>query len=134
MDSHTHSAQARPLEVVETGRRRRWTASEKLKIVLESLAGPRLVSSTARRHGISRSLLVLWQRTLATAVPGDEPGFVPAIVGPENSQLEVSPPAAPSAAAAPAPAIVIELSCGARVTIGAGAPASAIKAALQGLR
>lgn len=130
MDSHTHSAQFRPLEVVETGRRRRWTESEKLKIVLESLAAPRLVSSTARRHGISRSLLVLWRRTLATADTGDEPGFVPAIVGPEIAPPEVSSPPAP----APAAAIVIELACGARVTIGADATAAVIKAALQALR
>jgi len=45
------------LEVVETGRRRRWTEDEKLRIVAESLSGSRQVSSTARRHGISRSLL-----------------------------------------------------------------------------
>jgi len=130
MDSHTHSAQFRPLEVVETGRRRRWTESEKLKIVLESLAAPRLVSSTARRHGISRSLLVIWRRTFATADAGDEPGFMPAIVGPEIAPPEVSSPAAP----APAAALVIELACGARVTIGADATASVIKAALQALR
>ncbi len=131
MDSHTHSAQARLLEVVETGRRRRWTESEKLKIVLESLAAPRLVSSTARRHGISRSLLVLWRRTLATADTGDESGFVPAIVGPEiAAPPEASPPAAPP----PASVIVIELACGARVTIGADATAAVIKAALQALR
>lgn len=128
MDSHTHSAQARLLEIVETGRRRRWTESEKLKIVLESLAAPRLVSSTARRQGISRSLLVLWRRTLAAADTGDEPGFVPAIVGPEIAPPEVSSPPAP------APAVVIELACGARVTIGADATAAVIKAALQALR
>jgi transposase len=134
MDSHTHSAQARLLEVVETGRRRRWTESEKLKIVLESFAAPRLVSSTARRHGISRSLLVLWRRTLAGADSADEPGFVPAIVGPEIAAPEGAPSAAPSAVAAPAPAIVVELACGARVTIGADATAAVIKAALQALR
>jgi len=35
MDSHTHSAFGR-LEIVETGRRRRWTDEEKRRIVLES--------------------------------------------------------------------------------------------------
>jgi len=30
---------------------------------LESFSGPRLVSSTARRHGISTSLLFTWRRT-----------------------------------------------------------------------
>ncbi|WP_445819655.1 transposase [Bradyrhizobium sp. ISRA442] len=45
-------------EVVATGPRRRWTDDEKLKIILESLETPSAVSSTARRYGISRSLLL----------------------------------------------------------------------------
>ena len=57
MNGHTHSAFGL-LEVVETGRRRRWSEDEKVWIVLESLAGPRLVSATAKRHGISRSQLL----------------------------------------------------------------------------
>jgi transposase len=45
MDSHTHSTQVERLEVVETGRRRRWSEDAKPKIVLESLcAAPRGVS------------------------------------------------------------------------------------------
>ena len=47
MASHTHNAQVGRLEVVETGRRRRWSEEEKLRIVTESLIGPRLVSATA---------------------------------------------------------------------------------------
>jgi transposase-like protein len=43
MDSHKFSAQVERLEVVETGRRRRWSEDEKLKIVLESLQTPRAV-------------------------------------------------------------------------------------------
>jgi transposase len=38
MDSDRRSAQVERLEVVDTGRRRRWSEDEKLKIVLESLA------------------------------------------------------------------------------------------------
>ena len=37
MDSDKGSARVERLEVVETGRRRRWSEGEKLKIVLESL-------------------------------------------------------------------------------------------------
>jgi len=36
MDGISDSHQVRRLEVVETGRRRRWTDSEKLRIVQES--------------------------------------------------------------------------------------------------
>ena len=79
MDSHTHSAFGR-LEVVETGRRRRWSEGEKARIVLESLAGPHPVSATARRHGISRAQLLAWRRTLRAERSAAEPvpGFVPA--------------------------------------------------------
>jgi hypothetical protein len=43
------------LEVVETGRRRRWSAEEKARIVLESMSEPRLIAATSRRYGLSRS-------------------------------------------------------------------------------
>lgn len=62
MDSDKGSARVERLEVVETGRRRRWSESEKLKIVLESLQKPRQVAATARRYGISRSLLLRWRQ------------------------------------------------------------------------
>jgi transposase len=86
MDRHTHSGQVQRLEVVDTGRRRRWSEDEKLRIVTESHGGPRLVSSTARRYGVSPSLLFAWRRSFR-AVPiaksAGEPAFVPAVVVPE---------------------------------------------------
>src|ERR1700687_9271 len=63
MDSDRRSAQVERLEVVDTGRRRRWSEDEKLKIVLESLQAPRQVGGTARRYGVSRSLLLRWRRS-----------------------------------------------------------------------
>ena len=86
MDILTDSHQVRRLEVVDSGRRRRWTESEKLKIVRESLAGPRLTSATARRHGISRQLLLNWRKAWREGRLGRESaarGFVPAVVTPE---------------------------------------------------
>ncbi|WFU80514.1 transposase [Bradyrhizobium sp. CIAT3101] len=56
MDSNKFGAQIERFKVVETGRR--WTDDEKVKIVLESLKAARAVSSTVRRYGISRSLLL----------------------------------------------------------------------------
>jgi transposase len=83
MDSHTHSVFGR-LEVVETGRRRRWSEEEKVRIVLESLAGPRLVSATARRHGVSRAQLLTWRRKMKVErEPTATPSFVPAVIEPE---------------------------------------------------
>jgi hypothetical protein len=46
MDSHTISTLNR-LEVVDTGRRRRWSEGEKARVVLESLSEPRLAERAA---------------------------------------------------------------------------------------
>src|SRR5436190_23223520 len=85
MDRHTHSEQVQRLAVVDMGRRRRWSEDEKLRIVTESLDGPRLVSSTARRYGISPSQLFAWRRSFRAAPTAkSEVGlaFVPAVVVP----------------------------------------------------
>ena len=44
MDTDERSAQVERLEVVETGRRRRWSEDEKVKIVLEGLQMPQQVA------------------------------------------------------------------------------------------
>src|SRR5277367_5459591 len=86
MDSDKRSAKVERLEVVDTGRRRRWSEDEKLKIVLESLQTPRQISATARRYGISRSLLIRWRRAFRAERNNSaeqQIGFVPAKVVPE---------------------------------------------------
>jgi transposase len=93
MDRRKDSAQVQRLDVVELGRRRRWTTEAKLRMVEESFAGWRQASATARRHGISTSLLFAWRKAyragiLVDAVPV---GFVPAVV------VEERPAAAPPA-------------------------------------
>ena len=78
MDSHKRSTQLERLEVVETGRRRRWSDDEKLRIVTESFQAPRAISSTARRHGISRSLPMTWRRSFGPepiSPRGEQSGF-----------------------------------------------------------
>ncbi len=42
------------MEIVDSGRRRRFSNEAKLAIVAESYSAPRLVTSIARRHGITR--------------------------------------------------------------------------------
>ncbi|MBI3703501.1 MAG: transposase [Rhizobiales bacterium] len=128
MDSHTHSAQVERLEVVDTGRRRRWSEEEKLKIVLESLRAPRQVSATARRHGISRAQLLQWRRSFRakrTDTAEQQIGFVPALVIPE-SELAVPPPAALAGGGA----IEIEFASGARMRITGAVDAATLRAAV----
>ena len=91
MTSHTTMPKVSPLEVIETGSRRRWTAEEKLRIVAESFGSPRAVSATARRHGLSSGQLFHWRRLaregkLAGAC--GTAGFMPALVVGEESAGE----------------------------------------------
>ncbi len=54
-----------PIEVFaaeDVGRRRHWSDEDKIRIVEESFRGYRQGSATARRYGISRSLLSTWRR------------------------------------------------------------------------
>ncbi len=85
MGAHKDSAAFSRLEIVETGRRRRWSEAEKLRIVEESEAGRRQMSATARRHGISRTLLMSWRRAREEGRLGDEGPvtFTPLVLSPE---------------------------------------------------
>ncbi|NDW08011.1 IS66-like element accessory protein TnpA [Jiella pacifica] len=120
MDRNTHRAFER-LEIVETGRRRRWSDEEKLKIVIKSMACPRLVSATARRYGISRSQLATWRRTFRDAPAGPDlvPTFVPAVLAPV-SELPRQGSVATSSR------MEIILTCGRRIVIDAGVDPEAL--------
>ena len=127
MDVHKHSTQVERLEFVETGRRRRWSDDEKLRIVLESLETPRAISSTARRHGISRSLLMTWRRTFRPE-PMDpdvqQTGFVRAMVA--TAGTVAAEPSAPASGH-----MVIELGKDRRVIVDAGVDAAALERVLR---
>jgi transposase len=77
MDSDRRSAQVERLQVVDTGRRRRWSEEEKLKIVVESFQGSRQVAATARLYGLSRSLLLRWRRYSRSSSNSMLPASVP---------------------------------------------------------
>jgi transposase len=84
MDILTDTRRVSRLEVVDTGRRRRWSEEAKLRIVEESFSGLRQVSSTARRHGVSNTLLFAWRKAYREGRLGGVSGFVSAIVAPEE--------------------------------------------------
>lgn len=131
MDSNTHSAQVARLEVVDSGRRRRWSDEEKLKIVLESLAAARQVSATARRYGIARSQLLQWRRLFRPErndAADQTSGFVPAVVVPEREPAR----SAPDGSAAEG-TIEIEFASGVRMRVTGAANATALKAAVEAL-
>ena len=95
-----------PIEVLSAAdgvRRRQWNDADKVRIVEESLAGNRQVSATARRHGISRSLLTVWRRQYRTGelgggcmasfipltVSAEPPSMVPPRLMPSNPEARV---------------------------------------------
>jgi transposase len=97
------------------GRRRRWSDAEKLRIVEASLAGRRMVSATARQHGISRSLLTTWRKLHREGRLGVDvaPSFAPVIVAPEPA-----PAAAVSRPGPRADRVEIVLPNGRRLVVG----------------
>jgi transposase len=60
--------------ITDGGRRRRWSAAEKLRIVEETLYDGDGVSSVARRNGVAPNLLYRWRRLMlgSVAVTGDD--------------------------------------------------------------
>ncbi len=128
MGAHKDSSLVSRLEIVETGRRRRWSEAEKLRIVEESDIGHRQVSATARRNGISRTLLMSWRRARDEGRLGfDGPVFFTPVTA--ASELPIT-----HAASVPVPAkrgrrggrIEIGLSNGRRITVGPDADVAAV--------
>lgn len=62
--------------ITDGGRRRRWSAAEKLRIVEETLYDGDRVPAVARRNGVAPNLLYRWRRLMleggSVAVTGDD--------------------------------------------------------------
>jgi transposase len=67
------------LPAADAPRRRHWSDADKIRIVEESFVGHRQVTATARRHGISRSMLTVWRRQYLRGElgSGPPPAFIP---------------------------------------------------------
>jgi transposase len=108
------------LSAADAARRRPWSETDKLRIVEASFAGRRLVSATARRHGISRSLLTTWRRQFREGTLGADrqTSFAPLLMAPEVASRPEQ--------ASGADRIEIVLGNGRRLIVGAGIDASAL--------
>ena len=88
MSTFDHTLKPEPavrrLEVITgTGRRRRFSADDKARIVEETLIAGAVVSEVARRHGLSPQQLFGWRRQARQPAVADTdaaPQFVPAVV------------------------------------------------------
>jgi transposase len=94
-------SQVSRMEIVDSGRRRRFSNEAKLAIVAESYSAPRQVTATARRHGITRFQLNDWRRAAREGRLGGGrgiEGFVPALLVAEHAipAAPTKPSTAPS--------------------------------------
>lgn len=112
------------MEVINTGRRRRWSLAEKRRIVEESLRGHRQASATARRHEIPTSLLFNWRKDYRAgrlSKDGAAPSFVPALLVPEDDVVGLGGGEARSGGR-----MEIVTRCGRRVVVGPDVDAAAL--------
>ena len=83
-------------------RRRRWSASEKLAVVMASLEPDAVVSEVARRFDVTRQQVYDWRRAARQGdlgTPGGVVGFLEVVAGPATSDPAVDIGAAPTAEA-----------------------------------
>ncbi len=70
-DSHTPNIMPNTMRRIEVitgiGRRRRWSAEEKARIVAESYESSTTVSAIARRHGLNTNQLFAWRHQFRQA-------------------------------------------------------------------
>ena len=111
MDAHEDTPRIEILSVTDTGRRRRWTDDEKVRIVEESHRVDETVAEVARRHEISRSQLYDWRYRYKSGLLG----------GSGAQFLRVVPieamPSANNEARSSSSAMTIELGARCRVTV-----------------
>lgn len=111
-------------------RRRRWSEDERRLILAEAFSPGACVAEVARRHDVSTALVYTWRRKLLE-VAGDpdvasthDPGFAEATIVDDRDDVS----------AQHAPAMVIDLARGRRVSIFASASPTLVGAALKALR
>ena len=128
----------RRLEVITgTGRRRRFSADDKARIIEETLVAGAVVSEVARRHGLSPQQLFGWRRQARQpAVAGTDAGrqFVPAVVEtalPESSMRRQRKRTRQVDRTSGSIEVEIE---GVTVRIGRGAEAKTVAAVLRALK
>lgn len=113
MDAHEDTRRIQVLSVSDTGRRRRWTDDEKVRIVEESHGDGVTLAEIARRHDISRSQLYDWRYRHRIGLLGAGPQFLRVFQVEDGSGHDDVP-------APPAPVLTIDLGPRCRVTIPSG--------------
>jgi transposase len=113
------------------GRRRRWSAAEKARIVAETLVPGVRVSAVARRWQLCPQQVFAWRREARAGLPPVQSGPARSCA-PEFVPI-VSEAVSPAGAAPAAPVIEIALA-GAVVRVGSGLDGAVLSAVLRAVR
>lgn len=108
-------------------RRRRWSDDERSQILTEAFSSDARVAEVARRHDISTGLIYTWRRKFYAC------RAEPALPDPPSPSLSFAEALVAEDEPA-APAIVIDLAGGRRISVFASASPSMVAAALKALR
>mgnify|MGYP001409904751 CR=1 FL=1 len=127
MDAHEDTPRIQVLSVSDTGRRRRWTDAEKLRIIEESYGEGVTLAEVARRHSVSRSQLYDWRYRHKHGLLGSAPQFLRVL------PLEDASGGSDDKPAPPAPVMTIDLGARCRVTIPSGFDMEAAARLINGL-
>ena len=114
MDAHEDTPRIQVLSVSDTGRRRRWSDDEKIRIVEESFGDGVTVAEVARRHEVSRSQLYDWRYRHKNGLLGSGPQFLRVM------KIEDASDGTDTAPAPQAPVMTIDLGKRCRVAIPSG--------------
>ena len=129
MDAHEDTPRIQILSVSDTGRRRRWTDDEKIRIVEESHCDGVTLAEVARRHEISRSMLYDWRYRHKFGLLGVPAPFMRLVPMDGGARPDVVPPLP----ALQPHVMTIDLGERYRVTIPAGFDMEAAARLLNGL-
>jgi transposase len=111
-------------------RRRRWSDEDRRVILAEAFSPGACVAQVARRHDVSTGLVYTWRRKLVeTGREADDPallapGFAEATIVEDGEGISADR----------APALIIDLARGKRVSIFASASPALVGAAVKALR
>ena len=127
MDAHEDTPRIQVLSVSDTGRRRRWSDDEKIRIVEESFGDGVTLAEVARRHDVSRSQLYDWRYRHKNGLLGSGPQFLRVM------KIEDASDGSGTAPAPQAPVMTIDLGPRCRVAIPSGFDMEAAAHLLNGL-
>ena len=137
ISEHKHMSEpVRRMEVFTgAGRRRSWSAAEKVAIIAESYGAGDTVCAVARRHGLTPQQLFAWRRLARQSAMASPPMFVPAVVEPtepEPPRTTISP-RRPRRRRSRSDGIELEIA-GVEVRVGADAKPRTIEAVIRALK